>query len=124
MRQTIRLFMLFEAATFVVAALIHFGVLAHGFEHQKAGTAESVIAVVLLTGFAWSLAAGRSTRLIGLAAQGLALMGTLVGVFMIAVGVGPRTVPDIAYHVLIVIVLTSGLVVAARAPKGAPIMGA
>jgi hypothetical protein len=27
-------------------------------------------------------------------------------------------VPDIAYHVLIVIVLISGLVVAARTPKG------
>ena len=94
--------------------------LAHGFEYQKAGTAESVIAVVLFTGFAWSLAPGRSIRLIGLTAQGFALMGTLVGVFTIAIGVGPRTVPDIAYYVLIVIVLISGLVVAARAPKGAP----
>jgi hypothetical protein len=117
MRQTIRLFMLFEAATFVVAALVHFGVLAHGFEHQKAGTAESVIAAALLTGFAWSLAPGRSSRVIGLTAQGFALMGTLVGVFTIAIGVGPRTVPDITYHVLIVIVLISGLAVAARAPK-------
>jgi hypothetical protein len=54
MRQAVRVFMLFEAATFAVAALIHFGVLAHGFEHQKAATAESVIAVVLLTGLAWS----------------------------------------------------------------------
>ena len=111
--------MVCEAATFIVAALIHFGVLAQGFEHQKAGTAESVIAVVLLTGFGWSLAAGRSIRLIGLIAQGFALIGTLVGIFTIAIGVGPRTVPDIAYHVLIVIVLVSGLVVAARAPTGA-----
>jgi hypothetical protein len=60
MRQAIRLFMLFEAATFVVAAPIHFGALAHGLEHQKAATFERVIAVVLLTGFAWSLAPGRS----------------------------------------------------------------
>jgi dolichyl-phosphate-mannose--protein O-mannosyl transferase len=120
MTQAIRRFMLFEATTFVVAALIHFGVLAHGFEHQKAGIAESVIATVLLTGFAWSVASRRSSRLIGLIAQGFALLGTLVGVFTIAIGVGPRTVPDVAYHVLIVIVLISGLVVAARSPKGAP----
>jgi hypothetical protein len=115
MRQAIRRFMVCEAATFIVAALIHFGVLATGFGHQRAGTAESVIAVALLTGFAWSLAPGRSIRLIGLTAQGFALMGTLVGVFMIAIGVGPRTVPDIAYHVIIVIILISGLIVAARA---------
>jgi len=118
MTQAIRRFMLFEAATFVVAALIHFGVLAHGFEHQRAGIAESVIAAVLLTGFIWSVASRRSSRLIGLIAQGFALLGTLVGVFTIAIGVGPRTVPDVAYHAIIVIVLLSGLVVAARSPKG------
>jgi hypothetical protein len=50
----------------------------------------------------------------------LALMGTLVGVFTIVIGVGPRTVPDVAYPVLIVTVLMSGLVVAARASKVAP----
>jgi hypothetical protein len=120
MTQTIRRFMLFEATTFVGAALIHFGVLAHGFEHQRAGIAESVIATVLLTGFAWSVASRRASHLVGLIAQGFALLGTLVGIFMIAIGVGPRTVPDVAYHVLIVIVLISGLVVAARPPMVAP----
>jgi hypothetical protein len=49
MRQVVRRFMLFEATAFVVAALIHVGVLARGFEHRKAGIAESVIATVLLT---------------------------------------------------------------------------
>jgi hypothetical protein len=63
MRQVIRRFMLFEATTFVVAALIHFGVLAHGFEHHEAATAESVTAVVLLTGLGWSAAPGRSIPL-------------------------------------------------------------
>jgi hypothetical protein len=120
MRQVIRRFMLFEAATFVVAALIHFGVLAHGFEHQKAGIAESVIATVLLAGSAWTAASSRASRLIGLIAQGFALLGTLVGIFTIAIGVGPRTVPDVTYHVLIVIVLICGLVVAAR-PHGVDI---
>jgi len=49
------------------------------------------------------------------------LLGTLVGIFTIAIGVGPRTVPDIVYHVTIVIVLVSGLVVAARRPPLNPI---
>jgi hypothetical protein len=30
---------------------VHFGVLAHGFEHFKAGTAETVIGSVLALGF-------------------------------------------------------------------------
>jgi hypothetical protein len=55
--------MLFEATTFVAAALIHFDVLVHGFEHQTASIAESVIATVLLTGLGWSLAHGRSIPL-------------------------------------------------------------
>lgn len=50
--RTIRLFLLFEAAIFVAAALVHFGILTDGYEHQAAGVAESVIAFVLLTGLA------------------------------------------------------------------------
>ena len=47
-----------------------------------------------------------------------ALLGTLVGVFTIIIGIGPRTKPDIAYHVAIVAVLIWGLVAAARSPTG------
>ncbi len=116
MTQAIRLFLLFEVATFVAAASVHFGVFIGGYEHQKAGVAESVIAVVLLTGLIVTWIGRAWTRRIGLAAQAFALLGTLVGVFTIVVGVGPRTVPDIAYHVAIVAVLVWGLVLAKRAP--------
>lgn len=112
----IRLFLLFEAATFVAAAQVHYGILIHGYEHQEAGVAESVIAVVLLAGLAATWVGTGWTRRIGIAAQAFALLGTLVGVFTIAVGIGPRTVPDIAYHVAIVAVLVWGLIVARRAP--------
>ncbi len=115
MTQTIRAFLLIEAASFAAAALVHFGVLTRGYEHQQAGTAESVIAIVLLFGLALSLA-GVPTRAAGLGAQAFALVGTLVGIFTIAIGVGPRTGPDIAYHAAIVAVLVAGLIVAARAP--------
>jgi hypothetical protein len=113
--QSIRLFMFFEAVAFSAAALTHFGVLAGGYEHQKAGTAESVIATALFTGLVLTWIFPRLTRAIALAAQGFALFGTLVGIFTIAVGVGPRTAPDIAYHIGIVIVLVGGLTVAIRA---------
>lgn len=112
-----RLLML-EAATYVAASLIHRGVLMSGYQHQRAATAEAVIAAVLLGGLAVALRRPGWTRVIGLLAQGFALLGTLVGIFTIAIGVGPRTVPDLAYHVGIVLVLVSGLVVAARMPGG------
>jgi len=115
MTRTIRLFMLFEATAFVLAALTHFGVLLSGYAHQKAGIAESVIAAVLVFGLAASV--GRPTRSYGveLLTQAFALFGTLVGVFTIVVGVGPRTIPDIVYHVVIVFILATGLVVTLRA---------
>jgi phosphatidylserine synthase len=114
MTQPIQLFLLFEGAAFIAAALTHFGVLTHGYEHRPAGTAETVIGIVLLIGLALSSIRPRSTRAVGLAAQTFALFGTLVGIFTIIIGVGPRTTADITYHAVIVIVLVSGLIVAFR----------
>jgi hypothetical protein len=112
--QRIWFFMFVETAAFSVAALTHFGLLIAGYQHHRAGTAESVITLVLFAGLALSWIRPASIRVIGLAAQGFALLGTLVGIFMIAIGDGPRTLPDVAYHVIIVIVLVSGITVAAR----------
>jgi hypothetical protein len=111
--RTLRFFLLFEAATFVVAASIHFGALLDGYEHTKAGRAESVIAVVLLAGLALSF---RRARPAAIAAQAFAILGVCVGLFTIAVGVGPRTVLDVAYHIAILAVLLAGLAVALREP--------
>ena len=87
--QTIRLFLLFEAASFIAASLVHAGVLITGYEHQKARIAESVIASVLLAGAALTWVRPAWTRKAGLAAQGFALLGTMVGIFTIAIGIGP-----------------------------------
>lgn len=116
MRHTIRLFLFGEGASFVIAGLTHFGVLATGYEHRQAAIAESTIAAVLLAGWGLTLVQAAQTRPIGIAAQAFALLGTLVGAFTIAIGVGPRTAPDIAYHAAILAVLITGLVVAVRAP--------
>ena len=117
MTNVIRLFMLFEAASFIVAALIHSGMLIQGYQHSEASAAEGIIAVVLLVGVALTWVRPAWTRQIGLVAQSLALLGTLVGVFVIAIGVGPRIVPDVVYHIGIVVVLVWGLVFTARAPS-------
>ena len=78
-----------------------------------------MIAGVLLIGWVATWAGPTFSRGIGLATQTFALLGTFVGLFTIVIGVGPRTVPDLAYHVSIVAVLISGLVVAKRTPSGA-----
>ena len=114
-RPAIRLFLLFEGATFAAAALVHFGVLVHGYEHPFAPLAESLIATVLLVGFALTWVWPSRPRAIGFTAQVFALLGTLVGVFTIAIGVGPQTVPDLVYHAAILIVLAWGLIVTVRA---------
>lgn len=114
MTQTIRLFLLVEAASFLAASLVHSGVPISGYEHPQARVAEGVIAAVLFAGLMLSMVRQEWTRPVGMAAQGFALLGTLVGLFTIAIGVGPRTVPDLVYHAAIVAVLVWGLIVTTR----------
>jgi hypothetical protein len=111
---TIRSFLALEAIAFVAAALVHSGVLLGGYAHREARIAESVIAAVLLASLAYSWVRPSSIRGTGLAVQGFALLGTLVGAFTIAIGIGPRTLPDIVYHVALLVLLSWGLVVTAR----------
>jgi hypothetical protein len=115
---TIRLFLIVEAAAFFVAALIHAGYLVPGYQHHAARTAESVLGLVLVAGLATSLLRPTLTPAAGLVAQGVGLLGTLVGIFTIIVGVGPRSAPDVVYHLAMVAVLVWGLAVAARASAG------
>src|SRR5438552_7830180 len=117
--RAIRFFLLFEAATYVGAALAHFGIFVSGYEHRAAGTAESVIAGVLLIGWVATWARPTFNRGIGLATLTFALLGTFVGLFTSVLGVGTRPVPAFAYHISIVAVLIWGLVVAKRTPSGA-----
>jgi uncharacterized membrane protein YeaQ/YmgE (transglycosylase-associated protein family) len=111
----IRRFLGLEAAVFVAAAIIHFEVVLDGYADQEAGTAESVIAIVLLAGLLTSLLRPDWTRRAGILVQGFALVGTFVGLTLL-VTLGPRTVLDIAIHVVMVAVLVLGLVVTVRTP--------
>ena len=104
-----RLFLVFEAATFLAAAAIHSGALVDGHRHREAAIAETVIAIVLIAALVLGFMPRPWPARLAVLAQGFALAGTLVGLFTIAIGVGPRTVPDVAYHVAIVLVITAGL---------------
>jgi hypothetical protein len=112
---TLQGFLAVEAVAFAVASLIHGGHVIPGYAHRNAHIAETILAIVLFAGLAVTVAAPDHARRAGLLSQGIALLGTLVGLFTIAVGVGPRTVPDVIYHVLIIIVLASGLYYTRRA---------
>jgi hypothetical protein len=112
----IRLFLGLEAAIFIAAALIHFEVVLDGYYDQGAGTAESIIAVVLLAGLLTSFLRPAVTRRAGIVAQGFALVGTFVGVTLLLT-VGPRTTLDIVIHLVMVVVLVIGLVATLRAPR-------
>jgi hypothetical protein len=105
----IRLLLLIEGLSFAVASLVHSGYGVAGYEHGRARIAEAVIALVLLGGLILTWIRPTLMRTAALAAQGFALLGTLVGIFTIAVGVGPRTLPDGIYHIGIVLVLLWGL---------------
>lgn len=109
-----KLLLAFQAALFAAASLVHAGVLLGGHEHSRAAIAEGVIALALLAGLIASLVRPASTRTIALVTQGFALLGTLVGTFIIAVGVGPQTTADYVFHAVLLALLVSGLVVAWR----------
>ena len=90
-RRNVRRFLFLEGLVFLVAALLHADVLIDGYEHVQARIAESVLASVLLIGLVLSQLRPTWTRVTGIAAQGFALFGTLIGMFTISAGVGPRT---------------------------------
>ncbi len=115
LKRTMRAVLGMEGISFLLAAMIHAGILIQGYAHREAMIAEGVIGMVLLIGLAITWVRPRSMFSIAAGVQAFALLGTLVGGWTIVVGVGPRTVPDIVYHVVIVVILVVGLGVAWRA---------
>ncbi|HKB86452.1 MAG TPA: hypothetical protein VKD08_09805 [Ignavibacteriaceae bacterium] len=108
----LRIFLTIEAAGFLAASLIHFGFLIQGYEHTKARIPEGIIGLVLLIGVVLTMIYPQKINTISLIAQGFALFGTLVGLFTIILGIGPRTLPDIIFHALIICLLVWGLIIA------------
>lgn len=100
---------------FFLAASAHAGLTLHGYEHQKAMIAETVIGIVLSLGLLTSFVSALTTRIAAISVQAFAFLGTLVGVSVIIAGIGPRTIPDYLFHAGILIVLGMGLKTAVMA---------
>lgn len=112
---TIRTLLFIQILLFWAAASVHAGVFIGGWEHREAFIAETVIGTVLFIALLLTFVTPRRIRIIALAAQTFALIGTLVGLFTIVIGVGPRTIPDLITHALMIAFLVAGLLAAKRA---------
>lgn len=106
-----KILIILETVLFIVAALVHSGKLIAGYRHKKARIAESVIGLVLLTGLLLGFIYPAYSDAVGLTVQAFALLGTFVGLFTIVIGVGPRSVPDYVFHIVIMIILAFGLII-------------
>ncbi len=115
-----RLLLIFEAAAFLAASLVHAGWLIPGYEHTQARAAQATIAGVLVAALivTWLRPAG--TRAAALSAQVFALLGTMIGVFTMIAGVGPQTAPDVAFHVGMLAFLAWGLSTTFAPPSPSP----
>ena len=102
-------FLILEILVFAGASLFHFGVFKKGYEHPKARIAELVIGIILFGGLISGLLFPDQLRTIALIVQAIALFGTLIGIFTIIVGVGPRSVPDYLFHLSMITLLVTGL---------------
>jgi hypothetical protein len=103
-----------EVLLFAAASLVHAGVPLGGYEHSRAMIAEGVLATVLLLGLTAVWVHPRSAPSIAVGVQVFALLGTVVGAFTIAIGVGPQTRADAVYHGILLLVLALGVVRAVR----------
>lgn len=98
-----------QAAGFYGASLVHFGALGPAFVHARARIPEAVIGSVLLLGLFGARLWPERARQLAMASQAFALFGTCVGLAMIAIGVGPHTAGDLAFHASMVALLLIGL---------------
>ena len=108
----VRAFLGVEVLAFWMAALLHAGVLIRGYQHRQAMVAEGVIGAVLALGLLLVLVHPSASRSVGSVVQALALLGTLVGIFMIVIGVGPQSRFDMVLHALFVVLLVAGVAIA------------
>lgn len=110
-------FMLIEAASFLIAALAHHGVLVPGHEHALARAAELLIGSVLALAALASWLLPDHARRIGFIAQAFAFFATVLGLLMIAIGIGPRSIPDLIFNAGALLLLSLGLYVIARGSR-------
>jgi hypothetical protein len=110
----VRWLLIFQVVVFLLASALHRDWLIAGYAHASAAVAESVIGAVLMIGAVATVVRPKSWRAIAIAVQAFALLGTLVGAAMIAIGIGPHSRADIVIHAVMLSALFLGLLAALR----------
>jgi hypothetical protein len=113
---TVRGFLLLQIAIFLSLVSIHFGLLIGGYRHRDAGTAESVIAAVLVAGLLLTWTPPPWRRRAATAVQSFGILGVVVGLATIAIGIGPRTLLDLTLNGALLLTLIVGLAGTLRKP--------
>jgi hypothetical protein len=75
-----------------------------------------VIAAVLVAGLLLTWTPPPWSRRAATAAQSFGILGVLVGLFTIALGIGPRTTLDLALNAALLLALIAGLAITLRKP--------
>lgn len=109
MTQRIRVFLGAEVVVFAIASAVHFGVVSSDQRDVGAAIAEGVIAAVLLAGLIVAVLRPGVARAAGIATQGFALFFTCIG-FSLVLFVGPTKGLDVAFHLIMLPLLITGLV--------------
>ena len=117
--------MLLEAATFGVASYLHLdGRIPLGFttitgEHfGRASVPEAVIGAVLAAGAVVVAVAPGRARTAAVGATGFAVLGVLAGLGFVLASSRPHIAVDLSYHLTMLLVLLTGLIVLTRAGHG------
>lgn len=113
MTRTLRWIMGTAAASLLVAAALHAGIVIPG-PFNDAAVYETAVAVVLLVGLGLTFLGPAWARWGGVAATVLALAGASIGLYMAIRGLAPNTALDIVYHVGLIALLLVGVAVAWR----------
>jgi hypothetical protein len=112
----VRGFLLLQIAILLSMVSIHFGLLIGGYDHRAAGATELLIAAVLVAGLLLTWTPWPRSRRAATAAQSFGIVGVLVGLFTIALGIGPRTMLDLTLNAALLLTLIAGLAITLRKP--------
>jgi hypothetical protein len=110
----VRGFLLLQIAILLSMVSIHFGLLIGGYRHWSAGTAELLIAAVLVAGILLTWTPTPWNRRLASAAQSFGILGVLGGLLTIVLGIGPRTMLDLTLNMALLLTLIAGLAITLR----------
>ena len=112
----VRGFLLLQIAILLSMVSIHFGLLIGGHRQRSAGTVELVIAAVLAAGLLLTWTPRPWSRRSATAVQSFGILGVLLGLSTIAIGIGPRTILDLALNATLLLTLMVGLAITLPKP--------